>query len=111
MPASIGPARARVAFARCAQGAPRHRPGRWAMFSFMAYGLDAPVLVLNRHYQPVRVTPARRALLLLFGGAARALDHKFEAHDFRAWMSTPAGQDDETIGTTSGPLRVPRVLL
>ena len=36
----------------------------------MAYALDAPVLVLNRHYQPVRVTPARRALLLLYGGWA-----------------------------------------
>lgn len=77
----------------------------------MFYGLDAPVLVLNRHYQPVRVTPARRALLLLFGGAARALDHKFEAHDFLTWMSMPVLHGDETIGTTSGPLRVPRVLL
>ncbi len=77
----------------------------------MPYGLDAPVLVLNRHYQPVRVTPARRALLLLFGGSARALDHKFDAYDFSTWMSTPPRHGDETIGTTSGPLRVPRVLL
>lgn len=77
----------------------------------MAFGLDAPVLVLNRHYQPVRVTPARRALLLLFGGSAQALDDKFQAHDFSAWRGMPAKHGDETIGTTSGPLRVPRVLL
>jgi 5-methylcytosine-specific restriction endonuclease McrA len=77
----------------------------------MAYGLDAPVLVLNRHYQPVRVTPARRAIVMLFGGSARVLDRKHEAHDFRTWMSMPVLQDDETIGTSSGPLRVPRIVL
>jgi 5-methylcytosine-specific restriction endonuclease McrA len=77
----------------------------------MAFGLEAPVLVLNRHYQPVRVTPARRALMLLFGGAAHALDDKFQPHDFSAWRRVAAKHDDETIGTSSGPLRVPRVLL
>jgi 5-methylcytosine-specific restriction endonuclease McrA len=59
----------------------------------------------------VRVTPARRALLLLFGGSAHALDDKFEAHDFSAWRCTKIRHGDETIGTTTGPLRVPRVLL
>jgi 5-methylcytosine-specific restriction endonuclease McrA len=77
----------------------------------MAYGLDAPVLMLNRHYQPVRVTPARRALMLIYGGTAHALDERYEAYDFTAWMRTAPRHDDETIGTTSGPLRVPRVVL
>jgi 5-methylcytosine-specific restriction endonuclease McrA len=77
----------------------------------MAYGLNAPVLVLNRHFQPVRVTQARRALMLLFGGAAHALDDKYEAYDFETWMSVAPKHGDETIGTSSGPLRVPRVVL
>jgi hypothetical protein len=77
----------------------------------MAYALDAPVLVLNRHYQPVRVTPARRALMLLYGGAAQALDEKYQAYDFASWLSTKPRLDDETIGTSSGPLRLPRLLL
>jgi 5-methylcytosine-specific restriction endonuclease McrA len=77
----------------------------------MAYALDAPVLVLNRHYQPVRVTPARRALLLLYGGSAQALDEKYQAYDFASWMRTPLRSSDEAIGTSSGMLRIPRVLL
>ena len=77
----------------------------------MAYALDAPVLVLNRHYQPVRVTPARRALLLLFGGSAHALDEKYQAYDFVSWQGKKPRYGDETIGTSSGPLCVPRLLL
>jgi hypothetical protein len=77
----------------------------------MAYSLDAPVLVLNRHYQPVRVTPARRAILLLYGGSAHALDEKYQTHDFASWMRAPLRQVDESIGTSSGPLRIPRLLL
>jgi hypothetical protein len=77
----------------------------------MPYGLQAPVLVLNRHYQPVRVTPARRAVLLLFGGSAHALDRKYEAYDYERWRRTTPLADDETIGTSSGPLRIPRLLL
>lgn len=76
----------------------------------MSYGLSAPVLVLNRNFQPVRVTNAKRAFLLLYGGAARALDVGFEPHDFVAWCKRLPGPDDEAIGTPSGPIRIPRLL-
>ena len=36
--------------------------------------LGLPVLVVNRFFQPVQITSARRAFLLLFGGAALAID-------------------------------------
>jgi hypothetical protein len=49
--------------------------------------------------------------MLLYGGAAHALDEKYEAYDFASWMGTKPRHDDETIGTSSGPLRVPRLLL
>ena len=77
----------------------------------MAYGLEAPVLVLNRNYQPVRITRARRALTLLFGGAAQALDEQCEPYDFEAWAALPPRSGEERIGTSSGALRVPRLLL
>src|SRR5690349_3557521 len=77
----------------------------------MSYGLDAPVLVLNKHYQPVRVTRARRALTLLFVGAAKALDLRYEAHDFECWRALGAIEGYEHVGTLSGPVAVPRLLL
>jgi len=73
--------------------------------------LTAPVLVLNRGFQPVRVTTARHAFVMLFSGRARALDPDFEALDFEAWMAEEPRDEDEGIGTPRGRLRVPRVLL
>lgn len=74
-------------------------------------GLDAPVLVLNRHFQPVRITTARQAFLLLYIGRARALDRRFEPHAWDQWSATVLEADDESVGTPRGPVRVPRVLL
>lgn len=72
--------------------------------------LSSPVLVLNRLYQPVRVTTARVAFTMLYCGRARALDADYEPHDFEAWRVLPAGAD-EGIRTPRGALRLPRVLL
>lgn len=74
-------------------------------------GLDAPVLVLNRHFQPVRITNARQAYMLLYIGRARALDRRFEPHAWESWAASPVEPDDETVGTPRGKVRVPRVLL
>ena len=75
-------------------------------------GLDAPVLVLNRLFQPVRITTARHGFTLLFMGRARALDARFEPYDFWEWAQLTKHDDgDETIGTARGHVRVPRVLL
>ncbi len=85
-------------------------------------GLSAPVLVLNRSFQPVRITTARHGFTLLYLGRARALDRSYDPYDFQQWaklsVSSPAtlevGHDidgDEYIGTPRGRIRVPRVLL
>jgi len=76
----------------------------------MTFGLAAPVLVLNRSFQPVRVTTARQAFEMLFLGRARALDEAHEAHDFRGWASKRLSAQDEFIRIPGGRLRVPRVL-
>jgi len=51
-------------------------------------GLDASVLVLNRHYAAVRVTTARRALCMLFKRVAEIVsadDGSYLSHDFDSW--------------------------
>jgi HNH endonuclease len=72
--------------------------------------LTLPVLLLNRHFAPVSVTPARRAIVLLYCGAAHALDEEGETHDFFRWRSMPVRLQDDGIPTIGGALRVPRIL-
>jgi 5-methylcytosine-specific restriction endonuclease McrA len=69
-----------------------------------------PVLVLNRIFQPVRITTARRAFRLLFTGTAQALDAQGEFYDFMAWMSVPVRTKDDVVPIVDGELRVPRVV-
>lgn len=72
--------------------------------------LCLPVLILNRHFQPVQVTTAKRAFVLLYGGAANALDEEGESHDFDLWRSLPVRDGDDLVPIVGGGLRVPRVL-
>lgn len=74
-------------------------------------GLRSPVLVLNRSYQPVRITDARNGFSMLYLGRARALDATYEPHDFAEWIDREPSADDESIGTPRGAICVPRVLL
>ena len=73
--------------------------------------LDAPVLVLNRGYQPVRITSARHAFSLLYGDRAHALDGDYEPHDFARWAARRPAEGHLTIRTVRGSLEVPRLLL
>jgi 5-methylcytosine-specific restriction endonuclease McrA len=73
--------------------------------------LSTNVLVLNRLYQPVHVTSVRRALILLYRGAARAVDEQYQTFDFESWAELSAAVHEESLGTSSGRLRVPRVIL
>lgn len=73
--------------------------------------IQAPVLVLNRHYLPVHITSVRRALSLLYRGAAKALDGRLEPLDFPAWCQLPPARGMPSIGLVSQRIRVPRVIL
>jgi len=46
---------------------------------------DSAVLVLNRHFQPIHVTNAKRAFSLLYLGVARVIDREFKTFDFDSW--------------------------
>lgn len=73
--------------------------------------LDVPVLVLNRGYQPVRITSARHAFSLLYGDRAQALDRDYEPHDFERWAARDPEEGELTVRTVGGALEVPRLLL
>src|SRR3954463_8582626 len=73
--------------------------------------LSTSVLVLNRLYQPVHVTSVRRALILLYRGAAKAVDEQYQTFDFESWAELAAVVHEESIGTTRKRIRVPRVVL
>lgn len=80
---------------------------------------NAAVLVLNRHYQPIHVTNAKRAFTLLYMGVARVIDQEFRTFDFASWAqlsdeigqghSTPMGHD--VIRTVNRAILVPRVII
>jgi hypothetical protein len=72
--------------------------------------LGLPVLVLNRLYQPVRITSARRAFGLLYTGSARVLAGDGELLDFHSWRSVPASDGDDVVAVIDGALRVPRIV-
>jgi len=71
--------------------------------------LEGFVLVLNRSYMPIHVVSVRRAFVLIYAGAGRALDAEYQTFDFDQWQRLPA--DEEGVGTPSGRIRVPRVLV
>jgi 5-methylcytosine-specific restriction endonuclease McrA len=73
--------------------------------------LNSSVLVLNRSYLPVHVTTARRAFSLIFSGSALAVNHAYETFDFDAWSRLGPDGGGEQVGTPSGRLRVPRVIV
>lgn len=76
----------------------------------MEVALEDPVLVLNRLYQPLRLTTVREAFCMLYSGRAKALDEELAACDFEGWLHRPV-QGLPSIGTSRGRLRVPRILL
>jgi 5-methylcytosine-specific restriction endonuclease McrA len=69
------------------------------------------VLVLNRHFQPIHVTNARRAFSLLYLGVARAIDKEFRTFDFDSWSEVSAELGDDVVTTVDRVIRVPRVII
>jgi 5-methylcytosine-specific restriction endonuclease McrA len=72
--------------------------------------LTLPVLLLNRHFAPVSVATVRRAVVLMFGGAAHAVDATGETYDFQSWLTQPVRSDDDGLPIVGGEVRAPRVL-
>jgi 5-methylcytosine-specific restriction endonuclease McrA len=72
--------------------------------------LQAPVLLLNRNYQPIRVIKVRRALTMLYADVVRALDEQFHVFDCNAWSALSAHLR-EGVATLTKYIKVPRVVV
>lgn len=73
--------------------------------------LNSRVLVLNRSFLPIHVTSVRRAFSLLYGGGARAVDQSYQTFDFDGWMGAGIAATRERVGSTGGPVPIPRVIV
>jgi 5-methylcytosine-specific restriction endonuclease McrA len=73
--------------------------------------INSSVLVLNRNYQPVHVTSAKRAFTLLYIGAARVVQPDFSTFDFESWQSLGAAAGNDVIHTVGRAIAVPRVIV
>src|SRR4029077_988573 len=72
---------------------------------------SASVLVLNKHYQPVHVTSAKRAFTLLYIGAARVIEPDFSTFDFESWADLGVAAGHDVIHTIGRAIRIPRVIV
>lgn len=73
--------------------------------------LDSSVLVLNKHYQPVHVTSARRAFTLLYAGAARVIAPDFSTFDFESWAALGVAAGQDAVHTIDRVIAIPRVII
>ena len=85
----------------------------------MSAVLSSPVLALNRHFAPIRVLDVKRAVGMVFTGAAEVVDTEdahFQTHDFASWRELSALKDEfeqekhDWIGLVIGRLAAPRVI-
>lgn len=73
--------------------------------------LTSPVLVLNKFFVPVSVTSLKRAFILLYGGAAKAVNDEYETFDFESWSEIRAIDEEDCIRTVSTIIKAPRVII
>jgi len=73
--------------------------------------LSATVLVLNKNYQPIHVTSAKRAFTLLYLGAARVIEPDYRTFDFESWAALGAAAGDDVVHTVGRAIKIPRVIM
>ena len=73
--------------------------------------LNSPVLVLNKFFFPVDTTSVKRAFLMLYIGAAKAVDIDYETFDFDSWSEISILKKSESIRTVSKIIKIPRVII
>ena len=72
---------------------------------------NSNVLVLNRSYLPIHVTSVRRAFAMIYREVASVVNGHYETFDFEAWRRVNTRDTRDVIGTPSGAIRVPRVIV
>jgi len=104
-------------------GTQNRKACRWQVFRVIEQGNlpmseilnKTTVLVLNRHWQAVGVKTPMEAFSMMAAGNATALDmlgeHELRPVRWEEWLDLPVRDDDQSIGTVHGPVRVPTVLV
>ena len=72
--------------------------------------LNSSVLVLNRSFLPIHVTSVRRSFSLVYQGGAKVVNARYETFDFESWKQQAGHPGVQCVGTTSGPVPIPRVI-
>jgi 5-methylcytosine-specific restriction endonuclease McrA len=73
--------------------------------------LSEPTLVLNKSWRVISVTTVRKALALLYEGAARAVSPEtYEVYDFYAWIQQKPVNGQPCIRTMRFRILVPEVI-
>jgi len=73
--------------------------------------LSTGVLVLNRSFMPINITTVKRAIVLLYQGAAKAVNEEYELFNFDDWSQLPPQDGADRLGLIHGTILVPRVIL
>ena len=104
-------------------GTQNRKACRWQVFRVIEQGNlpmseilnKTTVLVLNRHWQAIGVKTPMEAFSMMAAGNATALDmlgeHELRPVRWEEWLDLPVRDDDQSIGTVHGPVRVPTVLV
>lgn len=73
--------------------------------------LQRPTLVLNRNWQPIRVTTVARSLILLWNEAARVVDPSdYQQYDWSDWTKLQPADGELFIQAVRLRMRVPEVV-
>ena len=75
----------------------------------MASALQGMSLVLNKSWIPVGVVAVKDALVLMYKGAAKAVDADYQMFDFQSWSDLSAAQ--EFVRTPDQEIPVPEVIV
>ena len=74
--------------------------------------LNRPVLVLNKVWIPIRVVSAKRCLKLVFADKASIVNpDDYSVYDWESWQKIDSSEDDISIKTTSGSVKLPEVMV
>ncbi len=73
--------------------------------------LTSPVLVLNRYFIPITITSVKRAFIMLYCGAAKAVGGNYQTFDFESWAQISAMRQGDAIKTVNNVIRIPRVIV
>jgi 5-methylcytosine-specific restriction endonuclease McrA len=73
--------------------------------------LERPTLVLNRSWQPVRISSVARSIVMVFNDAARIVDpESYALYTWEDWAALEPKDNEPVISAVGASFRVPEVV-